>query len=297
MTSLYRTTKNLLKNAGIHPKKGLGQNFLIEETIFNFIIESANLSSDDIVLELGSGVGLLTRELAISSGKVIAVELDSELFRILQSNCVNLNNVILVNADMLELDFSRLFDEYAQGNKVNVIGNLPYYITTPILLKLLEKPNSTRLKKVLLMVQKEVGERLVSPPGRKDYGSITIAVAYRCAVRIVNVVPANCFYPKPKVDSVIIELSMRDEPYVSVKDEELFFQVVRGSFQHRRKTLRNALLLSVHSGRLKVSPNAIDTALQSLGLDPKVRGETLSIEQFADLTNRICLTLEKRTLL
>jgi len=287
MTSLYRTTQDLLINAGIHPKKGLGQNFLIEKSILDFIIESANLSSDDIVLELGSGIGLLTHELAVSSGKVIAVELDSGLFRILQSYCRDLDNVLLLNTDMLKLDFTTLFDKYSQGNRVKVIGNLPYYITTPILLKLIEKPNPTRIQKALLMMQKEVGERLVSPPGNKAYGSITIAVAYWYDVKIVKVVTADCFYPKPKVDSVFVELSMRDKPCVSVKDEELLFKIVRGSFQHRRKTLRNALLLSIHSDKLKVSPDSIDTAIKSLGLDFRIRGEILGIEQFADLANLI----------
>jgi 16S rRNA (adenine1518-N6/adenine1519-N6)-dimethyltransferase len=287
MTSLYRTTQDLLINAGIHPKKGLGQNFLIEKNIFDFIIQSSNLSSDDTILELGSGIGLLTHELALSSGKVIAVELDSGLFRILQSNCGNLDNVLLLNTDMLELDFTKLFDEHRQGCKIKVIGNLPYYITTPIILKLLEKPNPTRINNALIMMQKEVGERLVSPPGKKEYGSITVAVNYWCDVKIVKVVSADCFYPRPKVDSVLVELSMLNEPRVSVKDEELFFQIVRGSFQHRRKTLRNALLLSIHSGKLRVSPTSIDTAMKSLGLDPRIRGETLSIEQFADMTNII----------
>ena len=139
MTSLYRTTQDLLINAGIHPKKRLGQNFLIEKNIFDFIIQSSNLSSDDIILELGSGIGLLTHKLALSSGKVIAVELDYGLFRILQSRCGNLDNVLLLNTDMLELDFTKLFDEHCQGNKIKVIGNLPYYIITPIILSFLKK--------------------------------------------------------------------------------------------------------------------------------------------------------------
>ena len=168
-----------------------------------------------------------------------------------------------------------------------MIGNLPYYIITPIILKLLEKPNPTRINKALLMMQKEVGERLVSPPGKKEYGSITVAVNYWCDAKIVKVVSADCFYPRPKVDSVIVELSMLNEPRVSVKDEDLFFQIVRVSFQHRRKTLRNALLLSIYSGKLRISPTSIDTAMKSLGLDPRIRGETLSIEQFADMTNII----------
>jgi len=285
--SLYQTTQNLLKNAGIHLKKGLGQNFLIEKSVFDLIIESANLSSDDIVLELGSGIGILTYELALLSDKVIAVELDSELFRILQSSCADLDNVIPIKADMLELDFSSLFDEYGQEKRFKVIGNLPYYISTPVLIKLLEETNLTRIQKALLMLQKEVGERLVSPLGRKEYGAITVAVAYRCIPKIVKVIPAEYFCPKPKVDSVLIELSIRNKPCVSVNDEKLFFQVVRGAFQHRRKTLRNALLLANSSGRLKITPNSIDTAMQALNLDPRIRGETLSIEQFAELANII----------
>lgn len=288
--SLYRITQNQLKSANIHPKKQLGQNFLIEQNIFDLIIKSANLSKDDVVLELGSGIGLLTREIALSVNKVIAVELDFSLFRVLQSNCENLSNVLLINADMLDIDYAKIFSEYKKP--IKVIGNLPYYITSPIIFKLLEESKSLPIKSIILMVQKEVGERIVSPPGKRDYGSLSIAIAYRCKTRIIKTISASCFYPKPKVDSVLIELAVQDKPNVSVKDENLFFSVVRSAFQHRRKTLRNALMLSIQSGKLKTSIEIIDAAIQSLGLDPKIRGECLSIEKFSNLANMICNGLE-----
>ncbi|MEK7397118.1 MAG: 16S rRNA (adenine(1518)-N(6)/adenine(1519)-N(6))-dimethyltransferase RsmA [Candidatus Poribacteria bacterium] len=286
--SLYGITQNLLKNAGIHLKKRLGQNFLIERNIFDLIIKSANLSPDDVVLELGSGIGLLTREIALSFNKVIAVELDSDLFRILQSYCKDFDNITLINADMLEFDYAKLFSEngLSPNQKIKVIGNLPYYITSPTIFKFLEL-KSLPIKSIILMVQKEVGERIVSPPGKKDYGSLTVAIAYRCKTRIIKTISAGCFYPKPKVDSVLIELAVQDKPNVSVNDENLFFSVVRSAFQHRRKTLRNALMLSIQSGKLKTSIEIMDNAIQSLGLDPKIRGECLSIEKFANLANMI----------
>jgi 16S rRNA (adenine1518-N6/adenine1519-N6)-dimethyltransferase len=287
--SLYRITQNLLNNADIHLKKRLGQNFLIERNIFDLIIKSANLSSDDVVLELGSGIGLLTREIALSANKVIAVELDSALFRILQSYCKDFDNITPINADILEIDYAKILGEngLSPNQKIKIIGNLPYYITTPIIFKFLEESKSLPIKSIILMVQKEVGERIVSPPGKKDYGSLSVAIAYRCNTRIIKTISAGCFYPKPKVDSVLIELAVQDKPNVSVKDENLFFSVVRSAFQHRRKTLRNALMLSIQSEKLKTSIEIIDIAIQSLGLDPKIRGECLSIEKFANLANII----------
>jgi 16S rRNA (adenine1518-N6/adenine1519-N6)-dimethyltransferase len=283
--SIYRITQNLLRNADIHLKKQLGQNFLIERNIFDLIIKSAGLSIDDVVLELGSGIGLLTREIAISVNKVIAVELDFGLFSILQSYCEGLDNTLLINADMLEIDYAKILSEYKKP--IKIIGNLPYYITTPIIFKLLEESKSSPIKSIILMVQKEVGERIVSPPGKKDYGSLSVAIAYRCKTKIIKTISASCFYPKPKVDSVLIELAVQDEPTVSVKDEDLFFSVVRGAFQHRRKTLRNALILSIQSGKLKTSIEIMDNAIKSLGLDPRIRGECLSIEEFANLANMV----------
>jgi len=285
----YIVVKSLLKNAGIYPKKQLGQNFLINQGIDDIIIESADLSSDDIVIELGSGMGILTCEISPLVNKIFAIELDNDLFRILQSYCKDFDNIIPINADMLEIDYAKLLSEngLSPNQQIKVIGNLPYYITSPIIFKLLEESKSLPIKSIIIMVQKEVGERIVSPPGKKDYGSLSIAIAYRCKTRIIKTVSADCFYPKPKVDSILIELAIQDKPNVSVKDEDFFFSVVKGAFLHRRKTLRNALILSIQSGKLKASIDALDNAIRSLGLDPKIRGESLSINQFANLANMI----------
>jgi 16S rRNA (adenine1518-N6/adenine1519-N6)-dimethyltransferase len=283
--SLYKKTQQLLNESGIHAQKQLGQNFLTDQNTLDFIVQSADLSNDDLVLELGSGIGILTEKLALSSGKLIAVELDRKLFSVLQDNCRHLDNVVLINYDMLKLDFSSLFKEHLRDQQYNikVIGNLPYYIITPVLIKIIEEYSS--IQTALIMMQEEVGTRITASPGNKDYGSITIAVEYRCLPQIIRKIPADCFYPKPKVSSVLVKLDMRDTPSVYVKNEGMFFQVVRGAFQHRRKTLRNALMLACNSGGLKASPDSIDNALKEL--EPKTRGETLSIEQFADLANRI----------
>jgi len=284
--SLYKKTRELLNEAGIYTKKQLGQTFLTDQKTFDFIAESAELSDDDLVLELGSGIGILTEKLASSSGKLIANELDYNLFALLQNSCQNLDNVVLLNDDMLKLDFSNLFAEHRleQTTNFKVIGNLPYYITTPILIKILDEYKTIQM--ALIMMQEEVGMRITASPGTKDYGSITIAVAYRCIPEIIRKIPSTSFFPKPKVNSVLVKLTMREKPCVNVKDEDVFFQVVRGAFQHRRKTLRNSLMLSRGSGRLKVSSESVDNALE--GLDPMIRGETLSIEEFADLADRIC---------
>jgi 16S rRNA (adenine1518-N6/adenine1519-N6)-dimethyltransferase len=283
--SLYKKTRQLLNEAGIHTKKQLGQNFLVDENIFDFIIQSAEITNSDLVLELGSGLGMLTEKLALSSGKLIAVELDYHLFGLLQDRCRNLDNVILINEDMLKLDFLSLFDDNRTEHisKFKIIGNLPYYITTPILIKILEQYKNVGT--ALVMMQEEVGQRITAFPGSKDYGSISIAVAYRCISQIIKKIPAESFYPKPKVNSVLVKLEMRDKPSVYVKDEDIFFQIVRSAFQYRRKTLRNALILSYNSGRLKVSIELIDKALRYV--EPMIRGEVLSIEQFADLANNI----------
>lgn len=285
--STLSLVKNLLKQAGIHPKKSLGQNFLIDQNINDIIIESANLSSNDVIIELGAGLGILTRQVAPLVNKIFAIEFDPNLFNILQAYCKDFNNIIPINADMLEFDYSGLLNYILPTQNVKVIGNLPYYITSPIIFMLLENSKFLNIKSMVLMVQKEVGERIVSPPGNKNYGSLTIAVAYKCNAEIIKVVPADCFYPKPKVDSAIVRLEIQDKPNVFVEDEDLFFTIVRGAFQHRRKTLRNALILSIRSNKLKTSIESLDTAINCLGIDPKIRGEDLNINQFANIANLI----------
>ena len=288
--SLYSYTRERLRAAGLRPRKRLGQSFLVDARVLDAIIEAAELTPEDVVLEIGAGIGTLTQRLASSSGEVMAVELDERLFGLLQSTCQNIPNVTLIHADILELDFSDAMNVgrwQAEQKRVKIIGNLPYYITTPILMKVLEESSLLPIQTVLAMVQKEVGERIAASPGTKDYGSLSIAVAYRANARILEHVPANSFYPKPLVDSVLLKLSIRSAPPAYVKDERLFFQIVRASFQYRRKTLRNALLLAGRSHKTHLSTGSVDSAMQALCFDPRRRGETLSVAEFAALTNMI----------
>jgi 16S rRNA (adenine1518-N6/adenine1519-N6)-dimethyltransferase len=286
--SLYRHTRELLRGAGLRPRKQLGQSFLVDARVLDAIVEAAELSSDDVVLEIGSGTGTLTQRLAVSSDRVVAVELDAGLFGILQSIYQDSPNVTLIHADILDLDFSALMGAGAPGNMpllFKVIGNLPYYITTPILMKILDESSLLPIRMVLVMVQEEVGARMVASPGTKDYGALSIAIAYRSDAEILERVSADSFYPQPRVDSVLVRLNIRCVPSVDVKDERLFFQIVRAAFQYRRKTLRNALLLSNRPGGMQLSIDSIDSALQALNFDPRRRGETLSCAEFADLAN------------
>ena len=286
--SLYAYTRELLHSAGLRPRKRLGQNFLVDARVLDAIVEAAELSPEDVVLEIGAGIGTLTQQLALSSGRVIAVELDKELFRILQFTCQDKSNVTLVNADILHLDFSILMTEVDLKpaiTQVKVIGNLPYYITTPTLIKVLEASSSLPIRMVLIMVQKEVGARMVALPGTKDYGAFSIAITYRSDDEMLRLVPANSFYPQPKVDSALVRLNVRSAPSVDVKNEQLFFRIVKAAFQYRRKTLRNALFLAVRSGEMRLSESSVDQALQTLGFDLRRRGETLSCAEFADLAN------------
>jgi len=284
--SLYRHTKELLQSAGCRPRKRLGQNFLVDARVLEAIIEAGDFSSEDVVLEIGAGTGVLTQRLALSSGRVIAVELDAGLFRILQSIFQDNPNVTLIHADILDLDLLALAGSESKTSSIKVAGNLPYYITKPILMKMLDA--SSLIQTILVMVQEEVGARIVASPGTKDYGALSIGATYRSDVEILRRVPASSFYPKPKVDSVLLRLNVRSQPAVDVKDEELFFRIVRSAFQYRRKTLRNALLLAIRAGEMQLPENSVDEALQALGIDPRVRGETLSKAEFAELANTIC---------
>lgn len=284
--SLYSHTKELLRSAGCRPRKRLGQNFLVDARVLEAIIEAGDFSSEDVVLEIGAGTGVLTQRLALSSGRVIAVELDAGLFRILQSAFQANPDVTLIHADILDLDLPTLAGSDLKPSSIKVVGNLPYYITKPILMKMLDA--SSLIQIILVMVQEEVGARIVASPGTKDYGVFSIVATYRSDVEILRRVPASSFYPKPKVDSVLLRLNVRSQPAVDVKDEKLFFQIVRSAFQYRRKILRNALLLAIRAGDMQLPENSIDEALQALGIDPRIRGETLSKAEFAELANEIC---------
>jgi len=293
MANTRKRTRELFQNTKLHPRKRFGQNFLVDPRMLDFIVEAAELSSEDLVLEIGAGTGTLTKKLASSATRLIAVELDEGLFHILQSEFQDNSNVTLIHADILDLDFPTLIGTVANSEpvpaRVKVIGNLPYYITTPILMKALEESSLLPLpiKTILVMVQKEVGERIVASPGTKAYGSLSVAVGYRSDAEILKHVPPGSFYPRPKVDSVLVRLNVRSEPSVNVGDERFFSQVVRAAFQYRRKTLRNALRIARDAGAIRLSTDSVDNALQALGFDEKRRGETLSISEFAALADAI----------
>lgn len=287
--SLYNRTRNILHETNSRPRKRLGQNFLIDQEILSHIVEAAELSSEDMVMEIGAGTGTLTEKLAQIAGKIIAIELDENLFNMLQFTFNQNPKVILIHQDILNMDIGNVL-ESEQGDKpkrIKIMGNIPYYITTPIIMKVLEDCAAVPIQMIVMLVQKEVGLRMVASPGTKDYGALSVAIAYRSDGEILREVPAESFYPKPKVDSVLIRLKIRTTPSIDVKDEKFFFQIVRGAFQQRRKTLRNALLIAGGSDKYKLSTDSIDSAFLMLNLDPKRRGETLGCEEFGRLSNII----------
>lgn len=279
MTSAEQIKKKI-RAIGFRPKKHLGQIFLIDKWIFEIILAVAELQPDDHVLEIGAGFGRLTSRLAEKCAKVTAIELDDFLYAELQNACIELSNVNLVHGDILKLDLSSTLSKSCLHNKV--VANLPYYISSPILTKLFEFSSSIEL--CVLMVQKEVADRITASPGSKDYGVLTVKVDYYAEAEIVASVSAESFYPTPEVDSALIKLTMRDSPKANLKSEELFFKTVQGAFQHRRKTLRNSLAASP----VPVSKKELDDILENLQIDRMRRGETLTVSEFARLANFIC---------
>lgn len=275
---LQQQTLALLSQAHIRLNKHLGQNFLISDKVFNKMLEASEIKPSDIILEIGAGIGAITSKLASLAKHVYAIEIDQRLFEILSQTC-SLPNVTLLLDDALKVDLVKLL----KGKKlVKVVANLPYYITAPLLMKLLGCYELFEC--YVLMVQKEVGERITAEPGSKAYGALTLGVNYRCQAKIVASVPANKFIPKPEVDSLLLKLVVRDQPAVEVKDEELFFQIIKAAFGQRRKMLKNALEMS----NLKLPAKAIIGALlMELDIDPKRRGETLCLSEFAALANRV----------
>lgn len=284
MESIRKHTKELLLSNGLRPRKRFGQNFLVNARTLDAIVESAELSPEDTVLEIGAGTGILTEQLALSSSKVIAVELDEGLFCILQSTFQNNPNVSLIYSDILDLDLSQILSAH---KKIKIIGNLPYYITTPILMKILHDAATLPIKMILAMVQAEVGQRIAAAPGTKEYGALSVAIAYRSEAKIIHRVSATSFYPRPKVDSVVIKLNVMDSPSVDVENEQIFFGIVRAAFQYRRKTLRNAINLGCRAGSIQLEAGSVERAMKTLNFDANRRGETLSISEFAGLSNII----------
>lgn len=261
-------------------QKKFGQNFLIDTHVLEKIISAAGITKDDCVLEIGPGIGTMTQYLAESAGQVIAVEIDTNLLPILTDTLKDYSNVKVINQDILKVDINELVKEYNNGRPIKVVANLPYYITTPIIMGLFE--SNVPIDNITVMVQKEVADRMQVGPGSKDYGALSLAVQYYASPYIVANVPPNCFIPRPNVGSAVIRLTRYQEPPVQVKDPKLMFKLIRASFNQRRKTLQNGLN---NSPEISFSKEEITKAIESLGVSPSVRGEALSLEQFAQLAN------------
>ena len=261
-------------------QKRFGQNFLIDAHVLEKIVSAAGITKDDCVLEIGPGIGTMTQYLAESAGQVIAVEIDTNLLPILTDTLKDYSNVKVINQDILKVDINELVKEYNNGRPIKVVANLPYYITTPIIMGLFE--SNVPIDNITVMVQKEVADRMQVGPGSKDYGALSLAVQYYASPYIVANVPPNCFIPRPNVGSAVIRLTRYQEPPVQVKDPKLMFKLIRASFNQRRKTLQNGLN---NSPEISFSKEEITKAIESLGVSPSVRGEDLSLEQFAQLAN------------
>lgn len=263
-------------------QKKFGQNFLIDTHVLNKIIRSAEISSEDMVLEIGPGIGTMTQYLAQAAGRVTAVEIDRALIPILEETLEDYENVTVLNEDILKVDIAGLAERENGGKPIKVVANLPYYITTPIIMGLFE--NHVPLKSITVMVQKEVAERMQVGPGSKDYGALSLAVQYYAKPYIVANVPPNCFMPRPKVGSAVIRLDRYEKPPVQVDNEKFMFKIIRASFNQRRKTLANGLK---NSSELDCSKEEIETSIRSLGKGASVRGEALTLEEFAVLSNTL----------
>lgn len=261
-------------------QKKFGQNFLIDTHVLDKIIRAAEIGSDDCVLEIGPGIGTMTQYLACAAKKVIAVEIDRALIPILEDTLDGFDNVRVINEDVLKVDIAELAENENGGKPIKVVANLPYYITTPIIMGLFE--NHVPLKSITVMVQKEVADRMQVGPGTKDYGALSLAVQYYAKPYIVANVPPNCFMPRPKVGSAVIRLERYEEPPVRVRDEKLMFRIIRASFNQRRKTLVNGLN---NSPELNFTKEQIGEAVTRLGRGVSVRGEALSLQEFAQLAD------------
>ncbi|MBE5884740.1 MAG: 16S rRNA (adenine(1518)-N(6)/adenine(1519)-N(6))-dimethyltransferase RsmA [Lachnospiraceae bacterium] len=275
-----QNTIAILQKYNFNFQKKFGQNFLIDTNVLDKIISSAQITKDDCVLEIGPGIGTMTQYLAESAGEVVAVEIDKALIPILQDTLQEYDNVTVINDDILKVDINKIVQERNAGRPIKVVANLPYYITTPIIMGLFE--SHVPLKSITIMVQKEVADRMQVGPGTKDYGALSLAVQYYAKPEIVANVPPNCFIPRPNVGSAVIRLTRYDEPPVQVKDESKMFALIRASFNQRRKTLVNGL---GNAAGLNVSKEQVLQALEQMGLSATVRGETFTLEQFAKLSD------------
>lgn len=275
-------TIEVLQKYNFSFQKKFGQNFLIDPHVLDKIIAAAEITKDDFVLEIGPGIGTLTQYLAEAAREVVAVEIDSTLIPILEDTLSAYDNVSVINEDVLKVDLRKLAEERNGGKPIKVVANLPYYITTPIIMSLFE--SHVPLKSLTVMVQKEVALRMQAGPGTKDYGALSLAVQYYASPYLAANVPPNCFMPRPNVGSAVIRLTRFGETPVQVKDEKLLFRLIRASFNQRRKTLQNGL---VNSQELDFTKEQVAAAIATLGVSPSVRGEALTLEQFAALANAL----------
>lgn len=263
-------------------QKRYGQNFLIDEHVLGKIIRSAGITEDDFVIEIGPGIGTLTQYLAYSAREVAAIEIDDALIPILEDTLSGYDNVTVIHEDVLKVDLTKLAEEKNGRKPVKVVANLPYYITTPIIMGLFE--NHVPVESITIMVQKEVADRMKTGPGSKDYGALSLAVQYYARPELVANVPPNCFMPRPRVGSAVIRLTKHEKPPVEVQDEKLMFQIIRASFNQRRKTLVNGLY---NAPELHIPKERTAAVLEEMGLAPGIRGEALELSQFAELSSRL----------
>lgn len=275
-------TIQILQKHDFHFRKKFGQNFLIDTHVLEKIVEAAGVQSGDFVLEIGPGIGTLTQYLCEGAGRVLAVEIDPNLIPILKETLAGYDNVEIVHGDILKQDIQAIADRYNGGRPIKVVANLPYYITTPIIMELFE--SHVPLANVTVMVQREVAERMQAGPGTKAYGALSLAVQYYAVPYLAANVPPNCFMPRPSVGSAVIRLDCLGRTPVEVRDERLMFRLIRASFNQRRKTLLNGL---VNGGVLKLSKEEVAAAIRAAGLDPAVRGEKLGLAEFAALADEL----------
>ena len=269
-------TAELVKKYNFKFSKSLGQNFLVDDSVPKDIVLGAEVDENDLVIEIGPGVGTLTAQLLNKAKKVVAIELDNDLIPILTEEMGSNPKFTLIHNDALKVNFNEIIGE---EKSVKLVANLPYYVTTPIIVKLLKEKYN--FKSLTIMIQKEVAERMDAEPGNKDYGSLSLLVQYYCNTKIIRKVPPQCFIPRPKVDSIVIRLDRLDEPKVKVENEKLFFEIIRSSFNMRRKTLWNGVK------NIGLPKEKLELAFEEAGVDPKRRGETLTIEEFAVLSDKI----------
>lgn len=277
-----KNTIEIIQKYGFAFQKKFGQNFLIDTHVLDKIVTAAGVTKDDCVLEIGPGIGTMTQYLADSARRVVAVEIDQHLIPILEETLKEYDNITVLNADILKVDIKQLVDEYNDGRPVKVVANLPYYITTPIIMGLFE--SGVPIDNITVMVQKEVADRMQVGPGSKDYGALSLAVQFYAEPYIVANVPPNCFIPRPNVGSAVIRLTRHREPPVKVKDQALMFKLIRASFNQRRKTLLNGLN---NSPEIAASKEQIAEAIETLQVSPSIRGEALTLEQFAALADAL----------